>query len=52
MTELTKEELQEKIAQVKRDISRHRDAGDPRMIERLNDYIEYLEDEIKMLDKK
>ena len=51
MTDLTKEELQEKIEQVKRDISKHISTADSRMISGLNEYLEYLSDELKNLDK-
>jgi uncharacterized protein YaeQ len=49
MTDLTKEQLQEKIAQVKRDIAKHRSTADSRMMQGLTQYLEYLEDELKML---
>jgi hypothetical protein len=49
MTELTKEQLQEKIAQVKSDMAKHRDSSNPRMLLGLAQYLEYLEDELKML---
>jgi hypothetical protein len=46
MTDLTKEELQEKIETVKRDIARHSGSGDPRMLQGLSEYVSYLEDEL------
>jgi hypothetical protein len=51
MTDLTKEQLQEKIAQVKRDIAKHNESSNPRMLSGLRDYVEYLEDELKTLTK-
>jgi hypothetical protein len=51
MTDLTKEELQEKILQVKRDISKHSDSSNPRILLGLSQYLEYLEDELKTLTK-
>lgn len=52
MTDLTKEELQEKITQVKHDIAKHNESGNPRMLLGLNDYVAYLEDELKTLTNK
>lgn len=52
MTDLTKEELQEKITQVKRDIANHNDSSNLRMLLGLNDYVDYLEDELKTLTNK
>ena len=49
MTDLTKEELQEKIVQVKRDIAKHNESSNPRMLLGLQEYVEYLEDELKTL---
>ena len=51
MTDLTKEQLQEKIENVKRDIAKHSGSGDPRMLSGLQDYVEYLEDQLKTLTK-
>ena len=51
MTDLTKEQLQEKIAQVKRDMTKHTDSANPRMLLGLSQYLEYLEDELKNIDK-
>lgn len=51
MTDLTKEQLEEKIAQVKRDMAKHSDSTNSRMIEVLSQYLEYLEDELKTVDK-
>jgi hypothetical protein len=51
MTDLTKEELQEKILQVKRDISKHSDSSNPRILLGLQEYVNYLEDELKTLTK-
>ena len=51
MTDLTKEELQEKIAQVKSDVAKHRDSSNPWMLLGLAQYLEYLEDELKTLTK-
>ena len=51
MTDLTKEELQEKIAQVKRDMANHSDSANSRMTVVLSQYLEYLEDELKNVDK-
>jgi hypothetical protein len=48
MTDLTKEELQEKIKNVKNDIDKHAGTGDPRMLSGLQDYVEYLQDELAM----
>ncbi len=50
MTDLTKEQLQEKIAQVKRDIAKHQDSNNSRMLLGLSDYLSYLQDELKSLD--
>jgi uncharacterized protein YaeQ len=52
MTDLTKEELQEKIAQVKRDIAKHSDSNNQRMLLGLSQYLEYLEDDLKTLTNK
>jgi hypothetical protein len=49
---LTKEELKEKINQVKSDLAKHQSSGNSKMISGLTEYIEYLEDELKLLDKK
>ena len=51
MTDLTKEQLREKIETVKRDYNTHSSSGDPRMLNGLQDYIAYLEEELKNLDK-
>ena len=51
MADLTKEQLQEKIEQVKKDISKHSATADFKMISGLNEYLEYLSDELKNLDK-
>jgi hypothetical protein len=51
MSDLTKEELQDKIAQVKRDIAKHSDSANSRMLLVLSQYLEYLQDELKNLDK-
>jgi hypothetical protein len=51
MTDLTKEQLQEKIENVKRDIAKHNGTGDPRMLSGLREYVEYLESELKTIDK-
>jgi hypothetical protein len=52
MPDLTKEQIQEKIARVKSDIAKHNQSAEPRMLQGLHDYIEYLEYELKQLDKK
>lgn len=52
MTDLTKEELQEKIERVKTDIERHRDSSNPRLLPGLSEYLSYLEDELKSIDKQ
>lgn len=51
MTDLTKEELEEKIAQVKKDLIRHQESNNPRMLLGLTEYIDYLESDLKNLDK-
>ena len=52
MTDLTKEQLKEKIENVKRDIAKHSGSAEPRMLSGLHDYIEYLEYELKNIDKQ
>lgn len=52
MTDLIKEQLQEKIAQVKQDMSKHTDSNNSRMLLGLSQYLEYLEDELKTLTNK
>lgn len=52
MTDLTKEQLQEKIENVKRDIAKHNGSAEPRMLNGLHDYVEYLEEELKNLTNK
>lgn len=52
MTDLTKEQLQAKIEQVKSDMARHIDSSNPRMSLGLAQYLEYLEDELKTLTTK
>lgn len=52
MTDLTKEQLKEKIENVKRDIANHSGSGEPRILSGLHEYIEYLEEELKTLTNK
>lgn len=49
MADLTKEQLQQKISQVKNDMLKHSQSENPRMLLGLSQYLEYLEDELKML---
>jgi len=47
---MTEQEIQDKIAKVKFDLSElKKDGGSDRAVTALNDYIGYLEDELKMV---
>ena len=53
MTELTANDLKEKIDQVKKDIEVIRNKGDSgQKLDIMYEYIAYLEDELKMLERK
>jgi hypothetical protein len=50
---LTSQELKDKISMVEQDIANLRkDAGNDRKISILIDYIDYLKDELKILERK
>ena len=53
MTELTANDLKEKIDQVKKDIEVIRNKGDSgQKLDIMYEYIAYLEDELKMIERK